>query len=289
MRSMVNYRNKKVAITGIGNGFIADKLARFLEMEGATVWDLSGDIRDPKTFSDLDYSFDYLFHFAAPSSQVLFKRKTEYCVDVTIKGFLNAVEACRKHGIKLIYPSTGILSHGVSNEYARCKKICEDVAIGSKIDALGVRIFASYGPTEGHKRDYASVPFLFIRDMVNGKRPLIYGDGKQVRDFIYIDDVIKALAVLAEECNDSTIDIGSGITSSFNDILEETSNVLLSITGRTAPQPVYVDRPAGYVDETHADVTELHKYYVPEVKMGDGIKRVVEALLNDGANDILIK
>lgn len=273
----MNYKGKKVAITGIGNGFIADRLARALSLVGAEVYDLDGDIRDPKTFSDIDYSYDYLFHFAAPSSQILFKRKTQYCVDVTINGFLNAVNACREHGVKLIYPSTGILSQGDTNEYARCKKLCEDIAVGSKLDSLGVRIFASYGPTEGHKRDYASVPYLFIRDIAKGKRPTIYGDGKQLRDFIYIDDVINSLAILAEEANEPIIDIGSGKSHSFNDIIEVANQVTMQDI-----KPVYVDAPSGYVNETHANIEVLSKYYVPQTGLMDGVKRVVEALNNGG-------
>lgn len=269
----MNYKGKKVAITGIDSGFIADKLAQHLTSLGATVWDLDGDIRDPHTFDDLDYSYDYLFHFAAPSSQILFKRKPEYCVDVTVNGFMNALRACREHGVKLIYPSTGLLSAGDTNEYARCKKICEDIAIGTKADAIGVRIFASYGPSEGHKRDYASVPYIFLRDMVKGKRPLIYGDGNQKRDFIYIDDVVAALAVIAEECNDQTIDIGSGKSVSFNDIIEVANDIL-----KQEIKPVYVDKPGGYVDETNATVDKLKEYYEPKTTLYQGIKNIIEGI-----------
>lgn len=277
----MNYKNKKVAITGIGNGFIADQLARRLSGLGAEVWDLEGDIRDPKTFDDINYTFDYLFHFAAPSSQIQFKKKPQYCVDVTINGFINAVNACREHGVKLIYPSTGLLSSGDTNEYARCKKLCEDIAIGSKLDALGVRIFASYGHSEGHKRDYASVPYLFIRDMVKGKRPIIYGDGNQKRDFIHITDVTESLAILAEECNEQIIDVGSGVSKSFNEIIEVTNEILFGADQAKWVRPVYVDKPGGYVDETHADIEKLNEYYKPEVSLYMGIKDIVEALQHD--------
>lgn len=277
----MQYKGKRVAITGLGNGFIADALAGYLTAVNANVWDLSGDIRDPKTFDELNYEFDYLFHFAAPSSQILFKRKPQYCVDVTINGFMNAVEACRKNGIKLIYPSTGLLSSGDSNEYARCKKICEDIAIGSKLDALGVRVFAGYGSTEGHKRDYASVPYNFVREMVKGKRPVVYGDGKQVRDFIHISDVVAALAILAEECNEPVIDIGSGKSVSFNEIIETTNEILFAGDKDKYIKPVYVDKPGGYVDETHADITQLRAFYKPKTSLFEGIKAMVEAAKSD--------
>ena len=124
----MNYQGKKIAITGV-TGFLGRALADRLEQlaQPATentmtlpgvykyVKVLEGDVRDPKTFKSLDHTFDYLFHFAAPSSQVLFKRKTAYCIDSTVKGLMNAADAAHKHGIRLIYPSTGLLSQGKIN------------------------------------------------------------------------------------------------------------------------------------------------------------------------------
>lgn len=264
----MNYKGKDIAITGRG-GFIAEALASALAQAGARITWIDGDIRDPETFADLDYTFSYFFHFGAPSSQVLFKRQPDYCVDVTINGFRNIAKVCRQHGIKLIYPSTGLLSQDRVNEYARCKKICEDIHLGENLDALGIRIFATYGPGEGHKRDYASVPYLFARDMVNGRAPLIFGDGTQVRDFIYIDDVVQAIMHVAEECNDPIIDIGSGEQISFNDIVRE----LKVITA--GPDAVYVERPGNYVSETLADPKRMLEFYQPKKTFAEGLAVIV--------------
>lgn len=268
----MKYKGKTVAVTGLDRGFIAKALADRLVKEGAEVIALRGDIRDSRTFDLLDYTYDYLFHFGAPSSQVQFKRNAEYCVDSTINGFINAVDACRKHGVKLIYPSTGLLSHGESNEYARCKKICEDIALNSSIDSLGLRIFATYGPGESLKRDFASIPYLFARDYVEEKIPVIFGDGNQVRDLIYIDDTVNAVMILAEEANEKVIDVGSGVSTSFNDVIKMISPDL---------KPKYINMPENYVAETHADVTVLHKYYIPEVSVKQGIKKIVKELENE--------
>lgn len=297
----MNYRGKRIAITG-ARGFLGSALNRRLmglvnpplpnkrdeNIFSENVFDqlvgrvnityLQGDIRDPQTFQVLDHSFDYLFHFAAPSSQVLFKTMPEYCIESTVKGFMNAAEACKRNGIRLIYPSTGILSLGNSNEYARCKQICEDLALGSGMNALGLRIFATYGPGEGHKSYYASPPYLFARDMVNGRAPVIWGDGSQKRDFIYVDDTVEAILTLAEEATEPIIDVGSGASYSFNEVLMAINEHL-----DVKVDPVYIPKPSSYVDETLADVSSMEKYYKRRYALSDGIKKVIDSL-QKGAN-----
>jgi UDP-glucose 4-epimerase len=175
--------------------------------------------------------------------------------------------------VRLIYPSTGLLSQGDTNEYARGKKVLEDIHLGSGMDALGIRIFATYGPGEGHKRDYASVPYLFARDMVQGRSPIIFGDGSQVRDFIYIDDTVQGILALAEECPDPIVDLGSGEQVTFRQILGKINSALGDII-----QAKYVDKPTGYVDKTKANIDRLSDFYEPKCSIDVGIKNMVDAL-----------
>ena len=265
----MNYNNKEVVITGF-DGFIGRTLERTLKAQGAIVKRLPGDVRDPETFASLNYETDYLFHLAAPSSQVLFARNKAYCSEVTIKGFINAADACKKNGIKLIYPSTGLLSQRKTNDYASCKLISERYAEMIGVDSLGIRIFATYGPSEGHKRDYASVPYLFASEMVANRQPVVFGDGSQTRDFIYIDDTVLGIMELAERCNDPVVDLGSGNAVSFNDII-----ALINEQLSKPIMPFYVDSPKGYVSETLAKSNDI---YSPVVSIQEGVKRVVNSL-----------
>ena len=263
----------KVAVTG-ADGFLGSALIRKLEKDGhGTYKRVSGDVRDPDTFSELDESYDMLYHFAAPSSQLLFKRNPAYCIETTLKGFMNAAEACRRNGIKLVYPSTGVLSQGSTNEYARCKQICEDYHLGSGLDALGLRIFATYGPGEEHKRDYASVPYLFASDVLAGRVPVVYGDGKQTRDFIHIDDCVNAIYELSMRCGEPIVDVGSGKSTSFVDLIEG----IYTSTGKQY-RCRHIAKPESYVENTTADISTLSKYYEPSIDIEEGIKRLVTAL-----------
>lgn len=264
----MNYKGKNVVVTG-ATGFIGTYLTAVLRQEGATVNCPDGDVRDKSTFSRyIDHRTDYLFHFAAPSSQILFKRQPYHSAEVTLKGFMNALEVTQQHGVKLVYPSTGLLSSDQVNEYARCKKVCEEMAAGT--DALGIRIFATYGPGEGHKKDYASVPYLFARDMVAGRQPVIYGKGDQSRDFIYITDCVSAILEIAERCPNPTIDLGWGASAIFNEIV----SVINKILG-TDIKPIYLEKPDGYVDDTFSSM-DAHHYYKPKVALIEGLTHTIK-------------
>ena len=193
---------------------------------------------------------------------------------MTINGFMNAAQKCREFGVKLIYPSTGILSFDRMNEYARCKKICEDIHLGENLNALGLRIFMGYGPGEGHKSHWASPAYLFAREMVAGRRPVIWGDGTQERDLIFIDDLAEAILTLADEATEQIIDIGTGKPESFKEMVL-TLNMI--IKGESL-MPIYIDKPAGYVEKTAADPTTLHKYYKPKTDLRAGLLAIVNEL-----------
>lgn len=279
----MNYQGKQVAITGY-DGFIGSRLVDRLQNElGAQVIALVGDVRDPGTFLGLNHGIDYLFHFADPSSQVLFKRQPMYAAEVTIKGFINAAKACREHGVRLIYPSTGLLSGGDTNEYARCKQLSEDMHLGENLDALALRIFATYGPGEGHKSNYASVPYLFARDMVDGKSPVVFGDGNQVRDFIYINDVVESILHMADEAPNGVFDVGSGVPTSFNQIIKVINEQLFPGELDRYIEPRYMDQPKGYVLETAADPSRAAEYWQPKHSFEDGITELVHSMKGGAA------
>lgn len=293
----MNYQGKRVALTGV-TGFIGSQLFKRLNDEGAYVNVLTGDVRDASTFEEIDYQFDYIFHFADPSSEIMFKRQALYCAEVTIEGFLNAAKASKRSGAKLIYPSTGLLSmannperkdlpalvstvHALAgNHYARTKKICEDIHLGENLDAIGIRLFAAYGPQEAHKRDYASVPFLFARDMQQGRGPVIWGDGEQRRDLIYIDDAVEGILELADQASEPIIDLGSGDPVSFNQVIDALTGAFGTMSGANVPEPQYTNRPAAYVDETSADPTIMKKYFTPGFDLQRGIDHLVKGIID---------
>ena len=207
----------------------------------------------------------YLFYFGSPSSQEIFKDSLDHSISETITGFLSVVRFCKKHDIKLIYPSSATV-YANNNAYANCKSALENIhkAYGGKI--LGLRIFAGYGVGEEHKGNYASILYSFCKLMKNGEQPVIWGDGTQSRDFIYIDDLVDY--IIDTKDVRGFLDVGSGVNTQFNVIVEMINDEL-----GTDIKAEYIDAPVNYMKETLCKEPILTK-----VSVRDGIKKICKSL-----------
>ncbi len=218
---------KKIGITGI-DGFIGSALAK--------------KCSNYEVYSYPRKDLDYLFLFGSPSSNIIFDQNIDYCFEETISSFLNAIQFCRDNHIKLIYPSSATV-YNKNTSYAHCKAVLEEIHQAYGGDVLGLRIFAGYGVGEAHKGDYASIVYQFCQQMKRGERPVIFGDGTQTRDFVYIDDIVDA--ILENKDKTGIIDIGTGLNSSFNEVVH-----LINCYLDTNIEPKYVKKPTQYVEET---------------------------------------
>ncbi|PKP58673.1 hypothetical protein CVT91_08120 [Candidatus Atribacteria bacterium HGW-Atribacteria-1] len=304
----MQWNNKKVLITG-GCGFIGPKLAMKLLEKNAdiTILDnfsdinkinmnkiiedckiVKGNILDKKSLEKIDKNISYVFHFGAPSSIILFNKDPNLRVHETICGFLNIMGWVKEIGIdKLVYPSSGSVygnvpppqSENISpkpvNLYGICKLTTEHIAknYSDYVPSVGLRIFAGYGPGEEHKGDYASVVTLFLESIIKGESPIIYGDGTQGRDFVYIDNVIDAIVASAEKnIKDEVINVGSGKRYSFNDII----NIINHKLNKNI-KPKYVNRPINYLENTLADITKMKKMLdIFPMDLEEGIEKYLE-------------
>ena len=204
---------------------------------------------------------DILFHFASPSSEIIFKENMDYCFRETINSFLEMVSFCKTNHIKLIYPSSATVYNKVS-AYGRCKACCEEIHQAYGGDILGLRIFAGYGPEEKHKEGYSSIVYEFCKKMKNGERPVIWGDGTQTRDFVFIDDIVKT--IMSNIDSVGFIDIGTGVNTSFNEVVATINKVL-----GTSIEPIYVEKPVNYISDTPC----LYPITYP-ISLEEGVKRI---------------
>jgi len=218
-----------------------------------------------KTYPTLRPDVGYLFLFGSPSSNHWFNYALSYSLKETIDNFINAADYCQRYNIKLIYPSSGTTSEG-KTPYSKCKLILDILGNIYAKNILGLRIFSAYGENEGHKEEYASIVYLFTKAMKEGKSPIIWGDGKQTRDFIYIDDIIDNIIKYKDK--EGIIDIGTGVNRSFNEVVDIINKKL-----QTKIKPVYRKRPELYIE--HTICKKPCKY---KISLEEGVQKMIDSL-----------
>lgn len=253
----------RILITG-GAGFIGSHLANFLYTQGHYVRVLDdmtsgdperlhpeiyvkrGDVRDVPTLWSLLQGVDVVYHLAAlvsvPAS-ILYPRDYN---DVNVGGTVALLEACRDVGVGRVVLASSATIYGdqptqpVSEgamaapaaPYAVTKMAAEQYlfTMGALVgfEAVSLRIFNAYGPGQPLPPTHAPViPYLMQQVAQNGS-VIIFGDGTQTRDFVYISDVVQALATAgtAPNVNRQIINIGSGQETSINQATEIIGQVL---------------------------------------------------------------
>jgi UDP-glucose 4-epimerase len=208
---------------------------------------------------------DAIYHLGIPSSTMMYRRDP-HLVGKAVNDAIDVFEAARTHGCKVVYASTSSLYNGnpvpyheampilVTDYYTECRRAIErlarlyDTLYG--VAAVGLRFFSVYGPKERHKGRYANVVSQFLWAMQRGEAPVIYGDGSQTRDFIYVDDIVDALMRALERDGGSDVfNVGTGTAHSYNQVVDRLNQVL-----GTAIEPRYQPNPiANYVQHTLAD------------------------------------
>jgi len=134
---------------------------------------------------------------------------------------------------------------------------------------VGLRYFNVYGPREAHKGAAASMILQLAQQIRRGQAPRIFKHGEQVRDFVYVKDIVNCTILAARARASGIYNAGSGVPRSFNDIVANLNRVL-----NTQWQPEYIDNPhAHYQPHTEADLSLTTKAlrYTPKFTLEKGI------------------
>lgn len=278
----------KLAVTG-GAGFIGSYLAKEIVSQGHIPIVIDNlfrgnlenlklirdyefhkiDIRDFQKLRDILKNVDGIFHEAALTDvQESFTRQQEY-VDVNVKGTENIFKIAREFRIKVVYASS-------SSVYGNPKKIpisedserrpinpygntkLEDEFLAERysnegVSIIGLRYFNVYG--KGQTGSYAGVITKFLNRLKQKKPPIIFGDGSQVRDFIFVEDVAKAnIAAMKSSVKSGFFNVGTGNTISIRGLahtLIEFSELQLL--------PLYEKPLDGDVQSSQADIALTKK------------------------------
>ncbi len=284
--------HKTALVTG-ACGFIAWHLVRKLKDLKMNILEV-----DQKLSPDFDVAnfgfpelfankkIDYVFHFGSPCSVLQFNVDPVYCMENTLSGFANIIEVTKRAQAKLIYPSSGNIYGRLNpphkeemkpeptNLYGVAKVQAENMVKLSGVNAVGLRIFTGYGFREERKGNLASVLCLFLLDMIKGKPPIIWGDGEQERDCIFIEDIVESAMNAAKFEVPDIINIGSGVKVTYNKLVEAINEVL-----EQNIKPIYKEKPKNFVDRAVADVGLMRKYLkVEPTKLKVGLKKFAQYL-----------
>ena len=303
----------KYAVTG-GAGFIGSHLVKNLVEHGNEIIVIDNlntgkkkniekfsekinffkvDIRDFSAFEGILKNVDGIFHEAALASvQDSFRIPDEF-FDVNVNGTENIFKIGKKLGIKVVYASSSSVygnptripikeSDGKNpfNPYAKTKleddKLAEKYA-NNDLKVIGMRYFNVFGPRQS--KEYAGVIKLFLERIQQGLSPLINGDGLQVRDFVYVDDVVNAnILAMESDVNAEFFNIGTNSAISVLDL----ANTIIKFSGLKL-KPIHQPAVPGDVKATQADITkaEIMLNWKPTTSLKDWLKSAVLDVKNN--------
>jgi nucleoside-diphosphate-sugar epimerase len=142
------------------------------------------------------------------------------------------------------------------------------------LETVTIRYFNVFGPRQDPSSPYSGVISLFIRALIEGKQPTIYGDGGQTRDFTYVANVVDGVlrACTAPQASGEMINVATGGRISLNDLFR----TLKDLTG-AAVEPSYAETRSGDVRDSQADIGKAHRLlgYEPTVTLEQGLEKTV--------------
>jgi nucleoside-diphosphate-sugar epimerase len=308
---------KAVLVTG-GAGFIGSHLVRALLARGDRVRVLDnfstgkdenlsglagpleilrGDLRDPACVRQAVQEIDTIFHQAAFVSVPKSMQEPQTCFEINVQGTLNLLEGARKANTKQVVLASSAAVYGESQRlplveqtdlqtlspYAASKQVTEIYAgvyaRAYGLPVISLRYFNVYGPRQSPDSDYAAAIPIFIRRMLDGEAPTVYGDGYQRRDFVYVKDVVRAnlLAAEAPEAAGQAFNVCSGKETSLIDLLEVLAEVLPG-----SPPPQFAPPRSGDIYRSLGDPSLAVRTlgFTAETSLADGLAETVAWMRN---------
>lgn len=300
-------------VTG-GAGFIGSHIATALVERGAQVRvldDLSsgflknlkhlgdqvdfveGDAADGPTITSAVDGVDVVFHEAALASVPASVRDPLASHHACATATVNLLTAAARAGVRRMVLAASSAAYGdrptpVKREtdpldplspYAAAKiaseYYCQAFAKSMGIETVCLRYFNVYGPRQDPASEYSAVIPIFVSQMLAGKRPTIFGDGKQSRDFVFVSDVVAAnlLAADSQQAVGESINIACGRQSSLLDLVAAINAAL-----GTQIEPRFAEPRAGDVRDSLADISKAREClnYEPHVSLNEGLRLSID-------------
>jgi UDP-glucose 4-epimerase len=302
-----------VLVTG-GAGFIGSHLAAFLAETGHAVRVLDnfatgrrsnldalgdavevieGDIQSYERVHNAVRGCEVVLHQAALPSVPRSIQDPLTSNAVNVIGTLNVLLAARDEGVRRVVCASSSSVYGANKEMPKREDMtpmpispyavgklagegyCRSFGEVYGLETVALRYFNIFGPRQDPHSQYSAVVPKFIEALLNGQRPVIYGDGEQSRDFTSVENVVGAnvLAMDATGVTGRAYNIACGERVTLNDLVTE----LRELTGSDV-EPEYAPARPGDVLHSLADISRAREElgYEPAVRLGEGLGRAVE-------------
>ena len=233
---------------------------------------IKGDIRNPEELESVAQGMNGVFMLAA-LWLLECAQNPKSGFQVNIQGNFNVLEACRKAKVeKIVFSSSASVygdaltepmpeEHPLNNRtfYGATKVAVEQMLRAYqemyKLDYLSLRYFNVYGPRQDYEGAYVSVIMKALDRINKGERPIVFGDGSQAYDFIYVKDVARAnILAMTVNLTDAVFNISTGIKTTIYELVE----ILIDIT-RSELQPEYRPAPHVFVTNRVGDLKKASK------------------------------
>ena len=249
------------------------------------------DVRDYSLLENHLQNIDGIFHEAGltlvPES---FEKPEEY-YDVNVNGTKNIFKIAKKISVKVVYASSSSVYGKTEkipikeddpknpiNPYGQTKVEKDNLAEKYSKEGcsiIGLRYFNVFG--KGQTGTYAGVITKFLECLKNKTAPIIYGDGKQVRDFISVEDVASAnLQAMFSDTKKGFFNIGTGIPTTILELAE----LMIRISNNDT-KPIFKESRKGDVKQSQADLSNTKKYldWHSKIQLEDGLKKIMDETL----------
>jgi nucleoside-diphosphate-sugar epimerase len=255
---------------------------------------VKGDIRDSAAVNKVVKGVDAVFHEAALVDVALSVKNPILFDDVNVDGTLNLLKASLDSNVKRFIFASSAAVYGNTqpakkkenmllkpiSPYAVSKLAGENyVKVFNELyglETVSLRYFNVYGPRQFAGSSYNAVITAFISRVLNGQPPIIYGDGKQTRDFVHVDDVVSAnmLALRSENAVGEFFVIASGTAISVYELAKK----LQEITNTKHLEPIFTEPRAGDIKHCSADISKAEKLlgFQPRIRLEDGLSSLVK-------------
>ncbi len=301
----------KVVVTG-GSGFIGSHIVEYWAGHDAEVHVIDnlrtghyGNIKNIQgtkfhnvSITDRDAVFDilegasYIHHLAALVSVPESVAKPLECVEINVSGLINILDAAVKHKVGKIVHSSSAAVYGDNPESPKTTDMMpmpktpygitkldgeyylEAYRENFGLNTTSLRYFNVFGPRQDPASQYAAAIPIFIRKAIDNEPITIYGDGKQTRDFIYVDDVVNA-NVLAATSRDTkgVFNVASGRTTTISGLAQ----LIISETGSKS-RIVYEKERPGDIKHSLASIDKTRSIlkFEPRYTLIDGIRKTID-------------